>query len=213
MFFVFHVMHNKVFYWVSSQGSFHPKIKWLVWVSEWDLSECKYIPFRSQIDDEHFSVHYYQTVKVDNRNILVGWGAEKDLNKEYLLVFWVSKRLKRHCGQGPLPNDIMRMCQPRSHRCHWAQRPQLTPRLRIPEISLPLLLKANSSTLHLRSHLAYFSMRLLEGHMIGRAEVERYRGCWERCGKFLKYGKLLVFFFFLMLDKAGKKKKNQTWKM
>lgn len=44
--------------------------------------------------------------------------------------------------------------------------------------------------------------------MIGRAEVERYRGCWERCGKFLKYGKLLVFFFFLMLDKAGKKKKN-----
>lgn len=43
--------------------------------------------------------------------------------------------------------------------------------------------------------------------MTGGAEVEHYRGCWEGCGKFLKYGKLLVF---LMLDNVEKKK---TWKM
>lgn len=31
-----------------------------------DLSGCKYIPFRSQTDHGHFSVYYYQTMKIDN---------------------------------------------------------------------------------------------------------------------------------------------------
>lgn len=128
-FFCFHVRSNRVFYCVSSQGASRPQIKWLVWASERVLSERKHIPFRSQTDQEPFSVRYCQTVKIDSRTILVGLEEKNNLlNIRYL--FLVSERLKSHmwrlCGQGPLSNYIMRMHQQRLYHCHWAQRPHLT---------------------------------------------------------------------------------------
>ena len=184
------------------------------WACEWDLSDWKNIPFGSHTDHEHFSVHYYQTVKIDNRIILVELGEKTELTKLYSIVFWPSERLQSHLEAlwtRVTSKPLSWECTSRDHITAIECRDYSShPGLRMPETSLLLLLKVSHflpkivSTQLLLSHLLVLSEALRVMRLV-RLRLNMAREDGTDVGHSQSWETPNVYYRFLMLDNVEEK--------